>query len=80
MAIHATHMKTGLRSLASARTSLDIGFNERSLLSLVIPDYTGLRRETEGRTDELSLSRIESVWNLTVCHIIGAIEDLGCFA
>lgn len=29
VAVHATHVETGLGSLASARTSPDVGFNER---------------------------------------------------
>lgn len=37
LAVHATHVETGLGTLAPARTPPDVGFNERSLLSLVIP-------------------------------------------
>lgn len=64
-------MEAGLGSLAPARTSPDVGFNERSLLSLVIPTTLDLKgRLREGLT----------VWHLTVRHIIGAVEDLGRFA
>lgn len=44
VAAHATHVKIGLGSLAPARTSPDVGFNERSLLSFIIPHYAELGR------------------------------------
>lgn len=83
VAAHTTHVETGLGSLAPARTSPDVGFNERSLLSLIVPITTGLRRGTGGRcVDELSSARTSfvNVIELTVRHVVGAVKHLGGFA
>jgi len=79
MAVHAAHVETGLSTLAPARTPPDVGFNETSLLSLVIPTMTGLGRDTEeGGNDELfAARRCTAIGYLTVRHVVGAVEHLG---
>lgn len=62
LTVHATHVEAGLGSLAPARTSLDVGFNERSPLSLVIP--TTLDLEGRLRGGLMSLSRHRYVRSL----------------
>lgn len=62
MTVHATHVEAGLGSLAPARTSPDVGFNERSPLSLVIP--TTLDLEGRLRGGLMSLSRHRHVRSL----------------
>lgn len=59
LTVHATHVEASLGSLAPARTSPDVGFNERSPLSLVIP--TTLDLEGRLRGGLMSLSRRSSV-------------------
>lgn len=44
-------------------------------------NYTGFRRETKDRTDQLYRRGDKSISDyFTVCHVVGAVEDLGRFA